>query len=36
MTQFFRIIRDQWDQMRYLIGDLVEMRTSRDGKRGLP
>ena len=31
MTQFFRIIRDQSDQMRYLIGDLLDVAHIEDG-----
>ena len=31
MTQFFRIIRDQSDQMRYLIGDLLDVARIETG-----
>ena len=31
MTQFFRIIRDQADQMRYLIGDLLDVARIETG-----
>ncbi len=31
MTQFFRIIRDQSDQMRYLIGDLLDIARIETG-----
>ncbi len=31
MTQFFRIIRDQSDQMRYLIGDLLDLARIETG-----
>ncbi len=35
MTQFFRIIRDQSDQMRYLIGDLLDVARIETGTRSV-